>query len=131
MTSENSQNQVIEISDFQHTRSKIRSNSDKLSFSQEEINVSIQNESNSSSSSHDGGSGGGGNLNERLSRLEAIEQVNSRLLSEIRSDLKEINSSMNSMEKRILDKSDENHKWVIGLIISSILVPLLIALVTK
>jgi len=35
------------------------------------------------------------------------------------------------MEKRFIDKIDDNQKWLVGLLVSAILVPLFIALVTK
>lgn len=42
-----------------------------------------------------------------------------------------IGADIKSMENRIVDKMDENQKWLIGLLVSAILVPLFIALVTK
>lgn len=42
-----------------------------------------------------------------------------------------IGGDIKSMENRIVDKMDENQKWLIGLLVSAILVPLFIALVTK
>ncbi|HDS5147852.1 TPA: hypothetical protein QHW14_005233 [Klebsiella pneumoniae subsp. pneumoniae] len=42
-----------------------------------------------------------------------------------------IGGDIKSMENRIVDKMDENQKWLIGLLVSAILVPLFIALVAK
>jgi hypothetical protein len=42
-----------------------------------------------------------------------------------------IEGDIKSMENRIVDKMDENQKWLVGLLVSAILVPLFIALVTK
>ncbi len=42
-----------------------------------------------------------------------------------------IGGDIKSMENRIVDKMDENQKWLVGLLVSAILVPLFIALVTK
>ncbi|CCK17719.1 hypothetical protein BN136_3729 [Cronobacter universalis NCTC 9529] len=38
---------------------------------------------------------------------------------------------MSGFERRLGDKIEENQKWLVGLIVSSIIVPLLIALITK
>lgn len=70
-------------------------------------------------------------MNERIARLEAIEVTNSRLLSEIKQEISKNNASITNLERRVIDKVDENQKWLVALIISSILVPLLLALVTK
>lgn len=91
--------------------------------------------SSSQASTHDkvggGGDGGGGNMNERLTRIETVAANQEKLIDDIRLDMRGIRDDIHGLERRIVDKMDENHKWVIGLIISSILVPLLIALVTK
>lgn len=42
-----------------------------------------------------------------------------------------IGADIKFMENRIVDKMDENQKWLVGLLVSAILVPLFIALVTK
>ena len=72
------------------------------------------------------GSGGGGDdeLEKRVSRIETI-------IEDIRDDLKEIKSEIQSSERRLTTKINDDNKWVISLIVSSILIPLLIALVTK
>jgi len=85
-----------------------------------------------------GGNGGGGDMNSRLTRLETMMesqlQLNRDIREEmrgIRSDIQNTNSELKNVERRFLDKVDENHKWVVALIISSILVPMLLALVAK
>ncbi|ENV9112830.1 hypothetical protein ACFK61_002123 [Enterobacter hormaechei] len=81
-----------------------------------------------------GGSGGdGGDMytRERLARLEATDELRERNIRGIESELKSINQNLSSMEKRFIDKIDDNQKWLVGLLVSAILVPLLIALVTK
>lgn len=83
---------------------------------------------------HGGGNGGdGGDMytHERLARLEAIDELRERNIQNIESELKSINHNLASMEKRFIDKADENQKWLVGLLVSAILVPLFIALVTK
>ncbi|HGO4163079.1 TPA: hypothetical protein ACK1B7_004416 [Serratia marcescens] len=70
-------------------------------------------------------------MNERLTRIETVAANQEKLIDDIRLDMRGIRDDIRGLERRIVDKMDENHKWVIGLIISSILVPLLIALVTK
>lgn len=90
----------------------------------------------------DGGAGGGGEMENRVTRLETMYELQQKTLTEIRDDLRSTRnelvgferasrSDINQLEKRVIDKVEENHKWVVGLIISSIIVPLLIALVTK
>ncbi|CNH62986.1 TPA: hypothetical protein ACPZHU_004303 [Yersinia enterocolitica] len=78
-----------------------------------------------------GGGGSGGDMRERVARLEAIDERNTQTFSEIKSELKSLNQNVGGIERRIIDKMDENQKWLVGLLVSSILVPLLIALVTK
>ena len=78
-----------------------------------------------------GGGGGGGDMNDRITRIEAVAENQEKLISETRTDLRGISSDMKSMENRIIDKMDENQKWLVGLLVSAILVPLFIALVTK
>ncbi|EAB6961515.1 hypothetical protein LDU59_003899 [Salmonella enterica] len=81
-----------------------------------------------------GGSGGdGGDMytRERLARLEATDELRERNIRGIESELKSINQNLSSMEKRFIDKIDDNQKWLVGLLVSAILVPLFIALVTK
>ncbi|EKN4724145.1 hypothetical protein GNO67_004261 [Yersinia enterocolitica] len=70
-------------------------------------------------------------MRERVARLEAIDERNTQTFSEIKSELKSLNQNVGGIERRIIDKMDENQKWLVGLLVSSILVPLLIALVTK
>ncbi|MGO3395591.1 MAG: hypothetical protein ACTINL_03735 [Serratia proteamaculans] len=78
-----------------------------------------------------GGNGGGSNMNERVVRLEVIAENTSKVLSEIKSEIKENSRSINQLEKRTIDKIDENQKWLVALLVSSILMPLFIALVVK
>lgn len=78
-----------------------------------------------------GGGGGGGDMNDRLTRIETVAENQEKLISDTRADLRGIRSDMKSMENRIVDKMDENQKWLVGLLVSAILVPLFIALVTK
>ncbi|MEP9179758.1 hypothetical protein ABKT77_13395 [Enterobacter cloacae] len=81
-----------------------------------------------------GGSGGdGGDMytRERLARLEATDELRERNIRGIESELKSINQNLSSMEKRFIDKIDDNQKWLVGLLVSAILVPLFIALATK
>lgn len=78
-----------------------------------------------------GGDGGDMYTRERLARLEAIDELRERNIQGIESELKSINQILGSMEKRFIDKADENQKWLVGLLVSAILVPLFIALVTK
>ena len=68
---------------------------------------------------------------ERLARLEATDALRERNIRGIESELKSINQNLSSMEKRFIDKIDDNQKWLVGLLVSAILVPLFIALVTK
>lgn len=70
-------------------------------------------------------------MNERITKAETIIDNHEKVIAEVRSDFKEIRSDIQGLERRLIDKMDENHKWLVGLIISSILVPLFIALVTK
>ncbi|EAC1992155.1 hypothetical protein M9O76_17560 [Escherichia coli] len=63
--------------------------------------------------------------------------------SDVRNEMIAIRGDMHGLERRIIDKIDENRdkgartkasenqKWIIGLLILSMLIPLLIALVTK
>ncbi|WP_404854272.1 hypothetical protein, partial [Escherichia coli] len=58
--------------------------------------------------------------------------------SDVRNEIIAIRGDMHGLERRIMDKIDENRdkasenqKWIIGLLILSMLIPLLIALVTK
>lgn len=51
--------------------------------------------------------------------------------SDVRNEMIAIRGDMHGMERRLTDKMDENQKWIIVLLILSILIPLLIALVTK
>lgn len=98
-----------------------------------------QDSHNERSFDHGGGNGGGGgDMSIRITRIEALMesqlQLNRDLREEmrgIRSDIQGVSSEFKNSERRLLDKIDENHKWVTALIVSSILVPLLIALVTK
>lgn len=84
---------------------------------------------------HGGGGSGsdGGDMytRERLARLEATDELRERNIRGIESELKSINQNLSSMEKRFIDKIDDNQKWLVGLLVSAILVPLFIALVTK
>lgn len=84
------------------------------------------------------GNGGGSDMNSRMTRIETIAENQSKLISDIRNEMIAIRGDMHGLERRIIDKMDENRdkasenqKWLIGLLISSILVPLFIALVTK
>ncbi|MDU6388651.1 MAG: hypothetical protein E6562_08675 [Pantoea sp.] len=97
-----------------------------------------QDSHNERSFDHGGGNGGGGDMNIRITRIEAMMEAQLQLnrdmrqeMRGIRSDIQSASSEFKNSERRLLDKIDENHKWVTALIISSILVPLLIALVTK
>ncbi|MCF2479994.1 hemolysin XhlA family protein [Klebsiella pneumoniae] len=78
-----------------------------------------------------GGGGGGGDMHDRITRIEKVAENQEKLISDTRADLRGIRSDMKSMENRIVDKMDENQKWLVGLLVSAILVPLFIALVTK
>lgn len=78
-----------------------------------------------------GGGGGGGGMHDRITRIETVAENQEKLISDTRADLRGIRSDMKSMENRIVDKMDENQKWLVGLLVSAILVPLFIALVTK
>lgn len=78
-----------------------------------------------------GGGGGGGDMHDRITRIETVAENQEKLISDTRADLRGIRSDMKSMENRIVDKMDENQKWLVGLLVSAILVPLFIALVTK
>ena len=78
-----------------------------------------------------GGGGGGGDMHDRLTRIETVAENQEKLISDTRADLRGIRSDMKSMENRFVDKMDENQKWLVGLLVSAILVPLFIALVTK
>ncbi|MGQ8844006.1 hypothetical protein ACUTQW_16415 [Serratia sp. TSA_7] len=91
---------------------------------------------------HGGGGGDGSDMNNRMTRIEIIAENQAKLMEDvrqemigIRSDIRSFERSSNdnakAFERRVVDKMDENHKWVIGLVISSILVPLFIALITK
>lgn len=80
---------------------------------------------------HRGSGGGGGDMNDRITRIEAVAENQEKLISETRAELRGIRSDMKAIENRIVDKMDENQKWLVGLLISAILVPLFIALVTK
>ncbi|WP_130993767.1 hypothetical protein [Klebsiella variicola] len=71
------------------------------------------------------------NMRERIVRVEPVLESHEKIMADIRADLRGIRTDIQNIEKRVVDKMDENHKWLVGLIISSILVPLLIALVTK
>ena len=51
--------------------------------------------------------------------------------SDVRNEMIAIRGDMHGMERRLADKMDEHQKWIIVLLILSILIPLLIALVTK
>ncbi|WP_046688428.1 hypothetical protein [Serratia ureilytica] len=70
-------------------------------------------------------------MNDRIARIEAVAENQEKLISETRAELRGIRSDMKATENRIVDKMDENQKWLVGLLISAILVPLFIALVTK
>lgn len=125
-----SEEKIIEISDLRRRRIENSFNSNEFSVSYE-TTPSARLESENDSSSMYGGGSGGGNMNERLARLEAIEAINSRLLAEIKQDISNTNNTIGLLERRVIDKVDDNQKWVIALIISSILVPILLALVAK
>lgn len=78
-----------------------------------------------------GGDGGDMYTRERIARLKATDELRERNIRGIESELKSINQNLSSMEKRFIDKIDDNQKWLVGLLVSAILVPLFIALVTK
>lgn len=80
---------------------------------------------------HGGGYGGGSDMNSRMTRIETIAANQEKLISETRKELIGIRGDMHGMERRLADKMDENQKWLIALMISAILAPLFIALVTK
>ncbi|MFA1238688.1 hypothetical protein ACCC84_10195 [Serratia odorifera] len=122
---------VIEISDLRRNRIQNTSPSSDFSVSYDTPVSAGQSAEAVPASMHGGGSGGGGPMNERIARLEAIEVTNSRLLSEIKQEISNTNASIGNLERRVTDKIDENQKWIVALIISSILVPLLLALVAK
>ncbi|HIC9029148.1 TPA: hypothetical protein ACW7Z2_000531 [Citrobacter freundii] len=82
-------------------------------------------------SSHGGGDGGGSDMNSRMTRIETIADNQEKLISETRKEMIGIRGDMHGMERRLADKMDENQKWLIALMISAILAPLFIALVTK
>lgn len=85
----------------------------------------VTNTSGVSSPSYGGGDGGGGSmLQMKVNKLESD-------MVEVKSSLKSIEGAVQSVERRITDKIDDNQKWVVALIISSILVPLLLALIGK
>ncbi|WNJ77787.1 hypothetical protein RJE46_14215 [Cedecea neteri] len=90
-----------------------------------------QDHQSSASFEHGGGSGGGGDMNNRITRIEALLENHQQLAKDIRDDMRGIRSDVQGLERRLIDRMEENHKWVVGLIISSILIPLFIALVTK
>lgn len=88
------------------------------------------------------GGGGSGSMDNRVTRLETVYEQQQKTLMEIRDDLRSMRNDVISferssrgdskeLERRLIDRMDENHKWVMGLIISSIIVPLLVALLTK
>lgn len=79
----------------------------------------------------DGGDGGGEHMNNRITRIETIAENHEKLISETRQEMIGIRGDMHGMERRLSDKMDENQKWLIALMISAILAPLFIALVTK
>lgn len=80
---------------------------------------------------HGGGNGGGSDMNSRMTRIETIAANQEKLISETRQEMIGIRGDMHGMERRLADKMDENQKWLIALMISAILAPLFIALVTK
>lgn len=91
---------------------------------------------------HGDGGSGGGSMDNRVTRLETVYEQQQKTLMEIRDDLRSMRNDVISferssrgdskeLERRLIDRIDENHKWVMGLIISSIIVPLLVALLTK
>ncbi|WP_050555778.1 hypothetical protein [Cronobacter universalis] len=82
---------------------------------------------------HGGGGGGGGGMfeSERLTRLEVNDAIREKSISDISSEIRGIRHEMSGFERRLGDKIEENQKWLVGLIVSSIIVPLLIALITK
>lgn len=81
--------------------------------------------------SHGGGDGGGTDVNSRITRIETVAANQEKLISETRQEMIGIRGDMHGMERRLADKMDENQKWLIALMISAILAPLFIALVTK
>ncbi|MFH2237318.1 hypothetical protein [Citrobacter freundii] len=78
-----------------------------------------------------GGDGGGSDMNGRMTRIETIANNHEKLISDTRQEMIGIRGDMHGMERRLADKMDENQKWLIALMISAILAPLFIALVTK
>ncbi|WP_370463895.1 hypothetical protein [Leclercia sp. J807] len=66
-----------------------------------------------------------------MTRIETIAENQEKLISETRNEMIGIRGDMHGLERRIIDKMDENQKWLIALLISAILAPLFIALVTK
>ncbi|WP_245163470.1 hypothetical protein [Buttiauxella gaviniae] len=79
---------------------------------------------------------------ERIARLEATDELRERNMRGVESELKNISQKMDNMETRLVDKlgamdtrfrdkADENQKWLVALLVSAILVPLFMALVTK
>jgi hypothetical protein len=94
------------------------------------------------STRHGSGNGGGDDMNSRVTRVETIIESQKQLIIDIHEDIRGIRADiqqfdknttgeLRNVERRLVDKAEENHKWVIALIISSILVPILLSLVTK
>ena len=54
-------------------------------------------------------------MHDRLTRIETVAENREKLISDTRADLRGIQSDMKSMENRIVDKMDENQKWLVGL----------------
>lgn len=131
MNAEDVDNNVIYITELRRQQIVNTSSDPDFSISYEASSTSGQGADVAPSSMYGGGSGAGGPMNERIARLEAIEVTNSRLLSEIKQEISKNNTAITNLERRVIDKVDENQKWLVALIISSILVPLLLALVTK
>ena len=55
-------------------------------------------------------------MHDRLTRIETVAENQEKLISDTRADLRGIRSDMKSMENRIVDKMDENQKWLVGLL---------------
>lgn len=71
------------------------------------------------------------NMKETMTRIEMVVENQEKLIADTRSDLRGISSDMQSMERRIVDKMDKNQKQLVCLLVLVILMPILIASVTK
>ncbi|HBQ7137044.1 hemolysin XhlA family protein [Klebsiella pneumoniae] len=70
-------------------------------------------------------------MNNKINGIVAVGEKQESPTPGEPAELGDIGADIKSMENRIVDKMDENQKWLVGLLVSAILVPLFIALVTK